>query len=225
MDRFLARFNTLLGPTALVCLLVVPIAFASGARSSGDDQATTSASVRVTIKKLKKQMSALNKKVRAQQKQLAKLEGCAAGQQNASLTCTPSGPAGGELTGSYPNPTIADEVGFTRLLIDGPCPGGHSGTCPGQWDSTDMTLTRKDGFPTETTYTGRFSGGSAYFSGSNGDYVVLSGAGFLDIKESSFGGNPGANTVRIYPRDFGGTTQLVVRYSDGEIDVLAQDDP
>jgi len=82
--------------SALLALLVMPIAFAGAADGP---QATTSANAN-----LKKQLKGLKQRVAA-------LEG-----KQAPTTLPPSGPAGGDLTGAYPNPLIKPTAITTEKL-------------------------------------------------------------------------------------------------------------
>jgi hypothetical protein len=84
------RAAVLASAVAILGLLVVPVAMAEPAADPGSDpQATASASVKNQIKKLKRRVKRLERQ----------LENLGA-----------SGPAGGDLRGSFPNPSIADGV-------------------------------------------------------------------------------------------------------------------
>ena len=100
MQHHTIRRGRLVLLAAIATVVALAASASAGAVSTAEDsqEAATSTTSKVTVKGLKKQLKKLTKRVAA-------LE-----EDKSPDSLPPSGPAGGDLAGSYPKPTIANNV-------------------------------------------------------------------------------------------------------------------
>ncbi len=148
-----------------------------------------------------KQVRKLKQKLASVEQRLAALEGKAA-----PTTLPPTGPAGGDLTGTYPSPLVGPNAVGAAEIINDSVATAELASSVGVDTLGAATVTTND-------------------LNVAADVFLFGGESVIDIDEIGNPGNPAANQVRVYARDSGGLTQLVARFADGNIDVLAEEAP
>lgn len=175
-----------------------------------------------------KQVKKLKKRLAGFEARIAALEGKPAASVPAiPTTLPPSGPASGDLSGAYPGPQIAPgaivradladtlDVAGNSLGVGGP---GQFGV-PG-WDGVLLTTGGIDFRDANAPTSLIRPDGSALFDGNVSTDQIF--PNHIRLVETSDPGAPPSNQGNIFLREAGGgNTELVVKWRDNSVDVLA----
>jgi hypothetical protein len=222
MDKRM-RARTVVGAISLVLLVGAPLSLA---RAGGGPGATASAGVKKQLKQLKARVNDLSAKVNDLTAQLGQVQQGVSADQGQPRP--PTGPAGGELTGSYPNPSVGTVSGLDLAQSTSPSAGINFGGDTSLWRDAANVLRTDDFIDCQASTCGVRMVDNAVGNTrlTPGGLVVqpLGGiGGAVHLEEASSVGNPFSNTARIYATDSSGATQLVVVWPGGNSTQLAVD--